>query len=160
VKYRYLTFQELDVLEEDFNNFLYTKGMNNYEWCILQDYYSVEALGLLEQYSDKIFDGMISNVNYLEHRSEKQLKAIECGEDQMTIIGIEVPESSNIDLTDIQSLKMISGNDFKGYRSYKRTESYPIEREQVIFKMIESGCYVVDSSIFNTLNLHRKALHN
>lgn len=160
MKYRYLTYQELTVVEDDFSNYLYDHGFNQYEWKVLQDQNSDQALSLLEDYSDLIFDRLVQNVEYLEYRSDKQLRAIEVHKDHMVSIGIQIPEKSNIDLTDISSLSEIEESEEQPYRCFKEVTPYNTDRDHEVFDLIESGCYVVDSSVFEQLSLLRLAFQN
>ena len=148
------------MVEDDFSNFLYDHGYSPFEWTVLQDQYSEQALNLLGDYSDLIFDRLVKDVKYLEFRSNKQLKAIECHKDYMISIGVEIPEQSNINLTDISSLQAIDQRDDEAYRCYRKIDQYHQDRDHAIFDMIESGCYVVDSSVFDQLQLMRLSFQN
>lgn len=148
------------MVEDDFSNYLYRQGLNSFEYGVLQDQHSEEALSLLRKYSEQIFDRMVKNVKYLEYRSDKQLRAMECHQDYMVSIGIQIPEKSNLDLTNIQSLRKIEAEEFTAYKCSKSIYHYSGDRDQEIFTMIEAGCYVVDDSVFNQLNMLRNAFQN
>lgn len=155
-----MTYQEFSVVEDDFSNFLYDQGFNRYEWNILQDQDSEQALSLLGDYSDRIFDRLVKDVQYLEFRSDKQLRAIECHTDHMVSIGIQVPDKSTLNLTDISSLIELNKRDTEPYRCFKEIYHYNTDRDHEIFDLIEAGCYVVDSSVFEQLNLLRVSFQN
>ena len=160
MKYRYLTYEEFTVVEDDFSNYLYDCGLSPYEWKLLQDQYSEQAWSMLGEYSDLVFDRMVKDVRYLEYRSEKRLKAIECHKDYMVSIGVEIPESSKLNLTDIGSLLNIDRVDQHAYKCFEFIVSYHKDRDHQIFDMIEEGCYVVDSSVFNKLKILRTSYQN
>jgi len=161
VKYRYLTYQEFTVVEDDFSNYLYDCGLSPFEWSLLQDQYSDQAWSMLGEYSDLIFDRLVKNVKYLEFRSEKTLRAIECHQDHMVCIGVEIPNGSPLNLTDIDSMQFFDQpSDQMAYRCYESTQSYQSDRDHEIFEMIESGGYVVDAAVFNQLKLLRTTLQN
>jgi len=160
MKYRYLTYEEFTVVEDDFSNFLYDCGLSPYEWKLLQDHYSEQAWSMLGEYSDLVFDRMVKDVRYLEYRTEKHLKAIECHQDHMVSIGVEIPEESKINLTEIGTLMAIDRVDEQAYRCFEFISSYHTDRDHEIFDMIEAGCYVVDSSVFNHLKHIRTSYQN
>ena len=148
------------MVEDDFSNFLYDNGFSHFEWTVLLDQYSESALSMVGKYSDMIFDRLVKNVKYLEFRSKKHLKAIECHTDHIVAIGIEVPDKSQIDLTNISSLKEIKTTDRQPYKCSKEIRPYNTDRDHEIFDLIEAGCYVVDESVFNQLKSLRKAFQN
>ena len=160
MKYRCLTYQEFDLLSTDFNDFLYSEGINTYEWRILQDQYSDDAFDLLKKYSDLTFDKLIKEVQYLEYRSEKQLLLYECRENYYTIIGIEIPKNSSISLTDLKSIKSVSKKERHACKSFKLNTPYQQNREQEIFNFIEAGYYIVDEKAFKQINLFRQTYLN
>lgn len=148
------------MVEDDFSNYLYDHGFNQFEWRVLQDQNSDQALSLLGEYSDQLFDRMVKDVKYLEFRSDRHLRVIECHKDYMVSIGIELPERSIIDLTNIESLKEVDPNEQYPYKCFKEKRPYNTDRDQDIFDLIESGCYVVDSFVFEQLNLLRVSFQN
>lgn len=160
MKYRYLTYQELTVVEDDFSNFLYDHGFSQFEWKVLQDQYSDQALSMLGDYSDLIFDRLVKDVKYLEFRSAKQLRAIECHTDHMISIGIQLPDKSSLNLTDLASLSCIDKSDSQAYKCFKEIHNYSSDRDHEIFELIEAGCYVVDASVFEQLNRLRVTFQN
>jgi len=160
MKYRCLTYEEFDLLKTDFSDFLYQEGISNYEWKLLQDQYSSNAIALLERYSDLTFEKVIQEVKYLEGRKKKSLYSICCFEEHMEIIGIEIPSFSSVDLTDISSIESIHAMDLSAYRSFKKQIYYNVSREHHIFQLIESGFYVVDERSFNCLSLLRQSYEN
>jgi len=160
MKYRCLTYDELDVLHADFDDFLYREGFSKYEWNLLQDYYSPNALELLKKYSDLTFEKVFKDVEYLEGRNEKSLQVICCLPDRMQSIGIQIPASSSLDLTDIRSLDWLGNDDLSGYRCFKQSKSYQGTREEEIFNLIEAGYYVVDENAYNKLFILRQRYEN
>lgn len=160
MKYRCLTYKELDVLHADFDEFLYHEGLSKYEWNLLQDYYSSNAVQLLEKYSDLTFEKVFRDVQYLESRNAKSLQVICCLPDEMVSIGIQIPSSSSIDLTDARSLEWIGKDDLCGYRCFKQRTNYKGGREQHIFNLIEAGFYVVDEDAYNRLYSMRLRYEN
>ena len=147
-------------MEDDFSNYLYDHGYNQFEWKVLQDQNSDVAFNMLGEYSDQIFDRLVRDVQYLEYRSDKQLRAIECHKDHIISIGIQIPEKSTLSLTDISSLKELKRQETVPYKCFKEVYPYNTDRDHEIFDLIEAGCYVVDSSVFEQLNLLRTTFQN
>lgn len=130
--------------------------MNKFEWRILQDQYSDDALHLLGKYSDLTFEKVMKSVKYLEHRSEKILRLIKFDEFEKTTIGIHIPPFSQLNFQDYSSLNHLKDIDPNLYQSFKAVEAYTSTREKEIFFLIESGYNVIDSNAFNILNYSRQ----
>ena len=75
MKYRYLTYQELDLLRYDFQDFLYQERTTHYEWKVLQDQHSKVALNLLSKYSDITFDKVMQDISYLYFNDGFEIKS-------------------------------------------------------------------------------------
>jgi len=160
MKYRNLTYQELIVLKDDFNDFLYDHRYNRFEWRVLLDHDSSLAIDLLRKYSESTFDKVMKGINYLELRTNKMLRVMHCKRNAIVTLGIEVPLHSNIDLLDIHTLKNPELKDLKGYRCFKTIAPYQVERENEVFQLIENGAYVVDQTSFEHLSLLRQTFQN
>lgn len=160
MKYRCLTYKEFDLLSTDFSNFLYAEGINSYEWKILQDQYSDDAIKLLKKYSDLIFDKVMKGVQYLEYRTAKKLLLVECREEQFVTIGIEIPINCPINLTDLNSVKDQSKNELHVCKTFELHSTYLTSREEEIFNFIEAGYYIVDEKTYKEINFFRRAYLN
>ena len=80
LKYRQLTYQEFDLMQMDFQEFLYKQGYSRFEWKVLQDQHSEYAINLLDKYSDQTFQKVMKDIHYLEFRKPKQLINYHCKE--------------------------------------------------------------------------------
>lgn len=160
MKYRFLTYQEFDLLKDDFYNYLYDFGFNDFEWKLFSDYAPTEAINLIEDYSDDIFDRLIKDVKYLEYRSDKELQVIECKEEKMVTIGLNVPLNSKVNLTDLESIKSLEVSDCEGYKCFKEIKEYSENRDQTVFRLIEKGYQVVNNKLFEHLNFLRLSFQN
>ena len=147
-------------MDEDFSDFLYAQGFSRYDWRVLQEQHSEQAVDLLGEYSDQTFDKVMQSIEYLEYRTSKVLYTYHCQEDKMEIIGIQAPTSSKLDFTSIQSLDESICSEIMAYKSFMHLKPYQLERENELFNLIEKGHYVSDSSNFNLLKRMRSAFQN
>lgn len=143
-------------MQDDFVDFLHQNGINEFEWSILQDQYSDTAQVLLGNYSDQAFDKVMQAVDFLEYRNSKVLRVIKCTANLMHVVGIDVPQSSSIDLLNVSCLSSISALDLSGFKSFRKNQVYERSREHHIFKLIESGYTVTDDRCFQLLNSMRQ----
>lgn len=160
MKYRYLTYKELDLLQEDFSEFLYQEGINQFEWQVLQDQQSADALYLLEKYSDLTFEKVMHDIHYLTFRSANKIMAFQCEPKKMIVLSLK--SNSPISMDRIANIGLLEDNKemLLSYKCGKEIRSYSEDRECDIFRLIEGGCFPSDSSLFNSLNLIRKSFQN
>lgn len=160
MKYRYLTFQELDLLHDDFSDFLYTEGINRFEWNVLQDQQSRDALSLLGKYSDLTFKKVIEDIQYLSYRSKSELISFKCKPNKMVVIHLKSVGNDQLDLNDESSWQEIKQPGMYTFHCAKTIKPYTEDRESDLFKLMESGCYPTDFQLFQTLNIVRKSYEN
>lgn len=160
MKYRYLTFSELSVMQDDFTKYLHQMGFSRFDWRVLQDQHSEQAVNILGQYSDKTFQKVMESVQYLEYRSRNELHTYSCSPKQLVLIGIKAPKNSCIDFTNKNSLQGLKKDKLLGYKCFKQIIPYKVERPRVVFNLIEKGHYVSDETNFKYLERLRQAYQN
>ncbi|MDB9964044.1 DUF6495 family protein [Vicingaceae bacterium] len=156
--YRYLTYQELELFDEDFSEFLYTKRINRFEWRLLLDYSSNDALIILAKYSEQTFEKVMKTVYFLERRTISTLELISCANEEMISILLELPAKSHINFLKFDPIKEIGG--INHFRSAQVSSNYHISREKDIFTLIESGYKVVNGRLYNQIESLRKTQLN
>lgn len=160
MKYRYLTYKELDLLQEDFSEFLYQEGINQYEWNILQDQQSTEALFLLEKYSDLTFEKVMHDIHYLTFKSANKIMAFQCEPNKMIVLSLKSNGPVSMESIAQIGLQEDNGESLLSYKCGKEVRVYSEDRESDIFKLVEGGCFPSDESLFNSLSLIRKSFQN
>ena len=160
MKYRILTYQELQILQEDFSEFLYKRGLNKFEWNVLQDQESNNAFRILSSFSDETFEKVLKDIKFLEFRSKNRIQSIKCQAKKMVILKLTSKLNQAIDFTDRNCIRSLEKESLVPYSCSKEVKYYEQEREKEIFSLIESGCYSVNSSLFISLNTSRKAIQN
>tara|TARA_R110002049_G_scaffold100145_5_gene244000 strand:- start:3997 stop:4479 length:483 start_codon:yes stop_codon:yes gene_type:complete len=160
MKYRYLTDQELEILEKDFVHFLVANGIDNDEWVRVNAESKEKALEIVGLFSDVVIEKAIENIKYLEYRSAKSLKIFHCKEKEISLIGLDIDEESNLDFTEADSAEKAMAEGTDAIKTYKTKKAYHPSRTEELFKMMEAGCYIVDGKFYNTLNHLRKVYQN
>lgn len=160
MKYRFLTDNELDLLENDFEIFLNKEGVGFKEWKKFNKDAPESAQKLLAKFSDIIFFKVLQDVEYLEYRTDKSLRLFECRKNKMIVIGIDLDKNSFLNLTDPSSIVKIFDTNFKGLKSFQIERLYEFNREDEIYHLMENGCYVVEGECFNLLSIQRKSIQN
>lgn len=160
MKYRYLTYQELDILSDDFNEFLYQEGINSFEWSVLQDQQSMEALNLLGKYSDLTFEKVLQDIQYLGYKKKGEIASFKCQADKMVIIRLKSVGKTELNFNDLNELEVLKQKNLLTFKCSKTVNRYAENRESDIFKLIEFGCFATDQKLFNSLSIIRKSYEN
>lgn len=147
MKYRILTDEELNELEEEFKYFLITNNVYTEEWEKLNELKDKKVQELVEMFSDIVLDKALKNIKYLEHTTPQDLKSFKCEEDKMTLIGI-ASKNQQLDFTK-DSLA-----DYKEELDiFKTSKPYHKNRELEVFDLLQSGCTLIDEERFKKLEL-------
>lgn len=148
MRFRCLTYQEFEVLETDFSDFLYDHGFNHFEWNVLQDQNSREAQNLLKTYSDQTFEKVMKEIDFLQLRKPNLIRTIQFKAVEYVCIDVRQTSELQFDFTKLENVHFIPNNFFTPIRIRKSTHTYEKPRENEIFERIESGYYQVSSEAY------------
>lgn len=153
-KYRRLTTEELELLEEDLIRFLAANSITAEDWEKLKKDEPDKAMGLIDRFSDIVFDKVLSKDLDLEHRSSKKLKLFRCEQERIRLMGLDLPKDSPIDMTDPEAFRELMQEPKKygtGADLYKAEKGYDKDREEEIKEMLEHGCRLTEKKFFSLL---------
>jgi len=160
MKYRRLRPDELEDVQLEFVRFLATQGIPTEEWERLKTEAPKRVDALLDQFSEIVFDNVLKEVQYLEHRRSDDLKVFRCGKQKMELMGLRIAGESELDFTRNQDAKemirLLAASDAR-LQLYAAEKKYGKARELELFELLESGARILrDSSLFDTLYQLRK----
>ena len=155
MKYRMLTKEELEELEPEFVTFLAANGVPAEDWVRIKTEDPDKAEELIAIFSDVVFDKILSNVHFLEHRQPDIIRIFRFGEQKVIMNGIRIEGASAIDFTKnqdtgalLQLFKMSAGK-LKIFTAEKR---YKKDRLQEIFDLMQSGAQILkDDRLYSTI---------
>ena len=155
MKYRRLYPDELAELEKQFIRFLAAQSIQGSDWEQLKRKAPEKAEQLIEQFSEVVFEKVLSDVQYLERKTPKDLKLFKCDADTIYMVGLLVEGDVDFDFTKnpkpdqmIQQVRQ-TGASLKVYRAQK---AYQKERKQELFEMMENGCKIASGELYTILN--------
>lgn len=155
MKYRRLSDSELQLLEKKFVNFLVANTITGADWANIKKDKPEQADRLLDIFSDMVFESSLKNIEYLKFRAVKDIKIFHCGKETITLMGLCADEKTDIDFTQEIDIKQVMLNT-DGLSIYRNEKKYTPNREQELFKMMETGCRISDGYLFNILEkLHQ-----
>ena len=156
MKYRRLSNDELKELEPEFVKFLASNHVTADDWVKMKEDNPKKVEGLIEVFSDIVFDKILKKVDYLEFKTPNDLKIFHCQPEKIVMMGLFIEGKSDLDFTQtLQPNEMMekfrtSGANLKLYSAEK---AYKNGREAELFKMMENGCLIVkDGTLFNLLS--------
>jgi len=145
MKFRRLTQEELAELETEFVRFLVSNTVTGDDWEKIKVEKPKEAEGLIEIFSDIVFEKILKGVDYLEFKSPKDYKTFHFAEKQAKMLGLRVNGESEIDFSKNDSPAQMmdhikrSGAELELYQAEK---TYRKSRAEEIFHLMESGALI------------------
>jgi len=160
MKYRRLTNDELAELETEFVRFLVSNTVTGDDWEKVKAENPERAEGLIEIFSDIVFDKTIAKIEYLEMKTPKDLKIFRCNKENVELMGLKIEGESDLNLTDNISseemMKKLQTSDAK-LQLYAANKKYKDDdRAQEIFQMMQWGSLISDGKLFHLLNTLKK----
>jgi hypothetical protein len=156
MKYRRLTIAELQDMENEFVRFLVANGVTADDWVKIKAEQPERAEGLIEIFSDVVFDKVLEKVKYIEHRSPDDIKTFRCSDDKIELLGFKINGASAIDLTKGQSLDFmmayVQSTPNTNIQMYSAEKPYKDNNpKKEIFDMLENGGAISEGNIFEAL---------
>jgi len=148
MKYARLTKEQFEELHQEFINFLATQSITSDEWENIKKDKPEAAEQELDVFSDLVWYGVLSKVEYIEHVSPLQLHLFKCREKDMHLIALKI-KNEVVDLTTKDGFEWLRNNllsdDIEFYNAKK---DYSDDKHQDIFKIIQQGGNITKGELF------------
>lgn len=151
MKYRILTSEELNHLEDDLKHFLIINGVHSEEWERLNKEETEKAIELVEIFSDTVLQKVYEKLQYLEFRSMDSCIVFHFTPKDVELISIQKKQDSKIDLSTAESIHEALKSTINDLTFFESKKKYSDSRELEIHKMIEQGCLVSSEEFWNSL---------
>lgn len=152
VKYRRLTWEELQELEQEFIDFLSANGIDGPTWKEIKEADPESIDRFVDLFSDVIFEGAMRKVQYLEMRSKHELMCFQCLENELVAVGMRDPlKREDVDFTNPDFIMKSSQKPPEKLQVYTSTKKYEKQREVELFELTKSGAVITDNKLFNAL---------
>jgi len=149
-KYRALTKDELAGLEKEFVDYLIVNGITADDWVKIKEEEKEKAEDIIVLFSDVVFEGVMRKVKFLEFREKSDLKAFQCLEEKIILVGM-MSENPEVNFTEKKYLETAAQEPPKGVKVYSTEKPYAKTRELELFEMIQAGCSISDGQVFKAL---------
>jgi hypothetical protein len=148
MKYERLTQEQLKEMHKEFINFLASQSITNEEWEDIKTNKPQVAEDELDVFSDLVWEGVLNNVNYLEHFSPQQLFLFEFTDQHIDLIGIKI-ENEAVDINTKQGFQWLRDSllneDVNIYTSRKALSE---DRNKDIFALIKQGAHITKGKLY------------
>ncbi|MEP0367479.1 MAG: DUF6495 family protein [Cyclobacteriaceae bacterium] len=151
-KYRTLTTEELHELEKEFVDFLVVNGITADQWVKIKEEDKPAAEDMIVLFSDVVMEGVLRNIQYLEIRARDDIKTFQCLAEKIVLVGLRA-NNPDVNFLDDVFLQTALQSPPKGIEVYTTYKAYKEDRQQELFRMIQSGCQVSDGKLFKALSM-------
>ncbi|WP_396637608.1 DUF6495 family protein [Maribacter sp. R77961] len=148
MKYIRLTKEQLEELNQEFINFLATQSITGEEWAKIKKETPKVAEDELDVFSDLIWEGVLTKVNYLENISAQQMHLFHLAEKEMKLIAVKVM-NPEIDLTTKVGFEWFKKNwqsDFVDYMT--AAKAYTEDKNSDKFQLIRQGAVITKGDLY------------
>lgn len=150
MRYTRLTKEQFEDLHDEFAKFLATQGVDKPKWDAIKEQQPDVAEQVLDVFSDIIWEGVLSKINYLENNSSKQLFLFRLGETEMEAIVVKT--EADVDFATEEGLQWLE----KEFHSdavelLSATKEYVNGRNLDIFTLIQQGAVITEGELFREI---------
>ncbi len=153
LKYKRLTENELEKLENEFVKFLVLNGIVASDWEKIKANEPQKADKFIELFSDVVYESVLRKTEYLDWRSEREIRTFQCLQKEMVLVGIKLEDHVKLNLLDQQVLDKAAQDPPDGILIYTTRKEYTSNREAEIFSLIEAGAQISEGKLFKSLCL-------
>jgi len=148
MKYTRLTKEQLEELHQEFINFLATQSITADEWEDIKKNKPEAAEQELDVFSDLVWFGVLSKVEFLEHISPQQIHLFQCNEKSMRLIALKI-ENTAVDFTTKEGFQWLRDNLLSdSIEFFNAKKDYSDDKHLDIFKMIQTGAVITKGELF------------
>lgn len=152
MKYKRLTKEQFEALHQEFANFLATQSIDKKEWDELKTNKPEVAEQELDVFSDLIWEGVLTNAQFLEHFSKNHIFLFHCQEQFIRSMVIK-SLVTEVDFMTKEGLQWLSDNLFtETVELHIGKKEYGEERNAAIFNLITEGAILSDGQLYIQIN--------
>ena len=148
MKYTRLTKEQFEELTQEFINFLATQSITSKEWKEIKENKPAVAEEELDVFSDLVWEGVLSKVDYLENIAPQQMYLFSVDGNQLRLIGLKI-KTEEIDLTTKEGFAWLRENlisdEVELFNADKTIES---DTNIKIFELIKQVSIITKGELF------------
>jgi competence CoiA-like predicted nuclease len=151
MKYRQLTKEQFESLQQEFAHFLGSQSIDVKEWNQIKKEKPNVAEDEMNVFSDVVWDNVLSKTNHVEHFSKTSVNLFKCDDEEIHRIAIKI--TWDINLLEQKGFEWLMQNPMdNSVEIFKGSKPYKSERNLEIFDLIEKGSSISKGEIFEYFN--------
>jgi len=148
MKYTRLTKEQFEELNQEFINFLATQSITAKEWKEIKKQKPAVAEEELDIFSDLVWEGVLSKVDYLENIAPQHMYLFSAGKTQLRLIGLKI-KTEEIDLTTKEGFAWLRENLMSDeIELFNAEKSIETDKNIKIFELIKQGSTITKGELF------------
>ena len=149
MKYARLSKEQLESLHKEFINFLATQSITAEEWSDIKTNKPEVAEQEIDVFCDMVWEGVLNNVNYLEHFSKDQIHLFYLAEEKMHLVAVKI-KNKEIDLLTDECYKWLQKNLLNDDVSFfNAKKDYNDDKNLDKFKLIQQGAQITKGDLYS-----------
>lgn len=140
MKYARLPLSDLKDLEKEFVDFLAVNGIAAEEWQRLKAEEKDTVEGIIDQFSDVIWEGVLRKTEIVEHRRKDVLTLCKVVEGELSTFVVKTKDES-IDLTQANEVEKALSN-LDDYEVNMRVDKITKATTEQLFELLQIGFYI------------------
>ena len=152
MKYRLLSREQFEELHQEFAAFLAAQKIDETAWSNIKEKEPSKVLEQLKNFSDLVWEEVLSKSEYLEHFSKASLNLFHCLPESISRIVVQV-DKEGINLQEKEGFDwFMDHSDDKSIQYLKGEKPYTTSRNEELFKLIEQGAVLANAKLFNAIS--------
>ena len=151
MKYRQLTKEQFEELNEEFATFLAAQQIDVNEWKDIKENKPEVAEEEMKVFSDLVWERVLQKTNYLEHFSTNSLNLFRCDAEQIQRIVVKVNKEGFDFLNSKNYDWFVSNTNDESIEFFKGQKPYLKERNLEVFDLIEKGSVISKGELFEAV---------
>ena len=148
MKYARLTKEQFEELHQEFINFLATQSITASEWAEIKAKQPEVAEQELDVFSDLVWEGVLNQVQYLEHISPQHLHLFHLKANDMQLIAIKI-KNDTVDLTTKDGFDWLRNNLLDDAVEFlTANKAYSDDKLLDKFKLIQQGAVITKGNLY------------
>ena len=156
MKYKYLTHEELQILENELLQFLIVNGIDGQEWEKMNKTKPEKAIEIVGVFSDLVWQRSLEKVQFGEKVQNNQILVFAFQQNQIEMLALSY-KNSNPQLDTFEDFIQLLSAEPAQMEIQHQSKAYKTSREEEIFFMMNNGLLLSDHSRYDFL---LKLFHN
>ncbi len=154
MKYARLTKEQFEELHQEFITFLATQSITADEWEDIKINKPEVAEEELDIFSDLVWEGVLTQAQYLEHFSPNQIYLFKITEMTLNLIAVKV-ENDQVDITTRQGYNWLQQNLMDERVSlYTSSKAISEDRNKDLFALVQQGAVITKGDLYEFFEKH------